>query len=485
MEKGSCPPLLKRLLAHAREGYLGFHTPGHKQGRGAWPPWLSLLGEAVFALDLTELPGLDSLHDPQGVIREAAAAAAACFGADETYFLVNGASAGIAAVILATCGPGDRVILPRNCHQSAIHGLILSGAEPVYLPVYGDPASGLPGMVMTDDLRRAWDEASGEVRLAVFLHPSYYGLVGELEEQVRLAHERGCPVLVDEAHGPHFFTSDLYPPSALSCGADFVVHGAHKVLGAFTQAAFLHRRGNDGIVSRLRAALRLVQTTSPSYLLMASLDVSRQQSLEERQRWEELAAEALRLREQISRLPGVSAVGSEALRVPGVVGFDPARLVVSVRGLGITGFEAAEWLRSRRRILVEMADLHNLVFILGPSDLPLLEELLSGLADLASAFGAEGKSPPSSFSGPFGLPIPPQAMAPRQAFFSQWEAVRIEDAVGRVAAEAVAPYPPGVAVVCPGEVVTAEAVAFLKEWERAGGFWLGQTQGMLRVVKRS
>lgn len=485
MENGSCPPLLKRLLAHAREGYLGFHTPGHKGGRGAWPPWLELLGEAVFALDLTELPGLDNLHDPQGVIREAAAAAAACFGADESYFLVNGASAGIAAVILATCRPGDRVLLPRNCHQSAIHGLILSGAEPVYLPVYGDAASGLPGMVRTEDLRRAWDASPGAVSLVVLLHPSYYGLVGELEQQVRLAHERGCPVLVDEAHGAHFFTSDLYPPSALSCGADFVVHGAHKVLGAFTQAALLHRRGNEGVAARLRAALRLVQTTSPSYLLLASLDVSRQQCLEERRGWEEVAGEALRLREEISRLPGLSAAGGEVLRLPGVIGFDPARLVVNVRRLGITGFEAAEWLRLKRRLLVEMADLYNLVFILGPSDLPLLGELLSALAALASACGGEGKRELPPVIQPFELPLPPQAMAPRQAFFSPWEAVAMEAAVGRVAAEAVAPYPPGVAVICPGELVTAEAVAFLKEWEKAGGVWPGRSQGMLKVVARS
>lgn len=485
MENTSFPPLAAGLLAHARRNYLGFHTPGHKQGRGAWPPWRSLLGETVFSLDLTELPGLDNLHDPQGLIREAAAAAAAWFGADETYFLVNGATAGILAVMLATCRPGDRVLVPRNCHQAVIHGLILSGAEPIYLPVSSDPGFGLPGMVRTEDLRRVWDAPPGEVRLVVLLHPSYYGLVGELEEQVDLAHKRGCPVMVDEAHGAHFYASGLYPPCALRCGADFVVNGAHKVLGAFTQAAFLHRRGRDEDAGKLRDALRIVQTSSPSYLLMASLDVARQQCLEEKQGWEDIARLALQLRDEINRIPGIKAPGRELLRVPGVAGFDPARLIVNVDGLGITGFEAAGWLHCHCRILVEMADFKNLIFILGPSDLLLLEELLSGLAALASAFAGKKKGSSSPFPDPLGLPIPRQVMTPHRAFFSSWEDVSLEDAVGRVAAEVVAPYPPGVPVICPGEEVTQDTVAFLKEWERAGGLWPGRSRGMIKVVAGS
>lgn len=479
------PPLAAGLLAHAEHNYLGFHVPGHKQGRGACHAWRSLLGEAVFALDLTELPGLDNLQDPQGVIREAAAAAAAYFGADETYFLVNGATAGILAVILATCRPGDRVLLPRNCHQAVIHGLILSGASPVYLPVYGNPELGLPGMVRTEDLCRVWNAASGEVRLIVLLHPNYYGLAGELEKQVEFAHDRGCAVLVDEAHGAHFHTSECFPPAALRCGADFVVQGAHKVLGAFTQAAFLHRRGRGEDAGKLRDALRIVQTSSPSYLLMASLDVARQQCQEEGPAWEETARLGMRLRDEINRIPGLLAPGRELLRVPGVTAFDPARLIVNVGKLGVTGFAAAEWLRRQRQILVEMADFQNMLFILGPADLPLAEELLDGLAALAAAFANcdGGRSP--SCPDPLALPIPRQVLTPRQAFFGPCETIGWDAAEGRIAAEVIAPYPPGVPVICPGEEVTPEAVAFLADWERAGGVWPGHSRGMIKVVAGS
>lgn len=562
------PPLARGLVSHAGQGSLGFHMPGHHQGRAAWGPWRELLGEAVFSLDLTELPGLDNLQDPQGIIRAAADEAASFFGAGRTHLLINGASAGIMAVLLAACREGDRVLVPRNCHQSVMHGLVLSGAAPAYLPVSWHPGLGLPGLLQTERLQEALDGSMvpghdpqrpdrepAPFKLLVLLHPNYYGLAGELAEQVALAHQAGVPVLADEAHGAHFCASSLFPAPALKAGADYAVHGAHKTLGAFTQAAFLHCRNdprndprndndpwsddwNDDLDGRVARALRLVQTSSPSYLLMASLDIARYQLQQSSAAlWEAAARLGIELRQEISRIPGLNAPGEELFQVPGVAAYDPARLTVNVSGLGITGFAAAAWLRAERRILVEMADLDNLVYILGPGDagppadalLDALRALVSHLGDGAGGDGSSGGDGRATGCGQvsggsgaycgydgvfqgagpvarggsggycgegagaivhgvrepsarglsammrdlYDLPIPRQALTPRQAFFAPSRAVPLVAAAGKIAAGSVTPYPPGVPVICPGEVIGEAALEYLAAWRRAGGAWRG------------
>ncbi len=476
-------PLLAALARHAGEGYISYHTPGHKQGAGALPEWHNLLGDMVFQLDLTELPGLDNLQDPQGVIAEAQDRVAAYFGATETFFLVNGTTAGILAVMLAQSGPGKKVVLPRSSHQSVINGLILSGAEPMYLPVGYSPDLGLLGQVETCSLEKILtEEDNGEKPLVVLLHPNYYGLTGDLGQQVKTAHQKGCVVLVDEAHGAHFVASELFPVTALQAGADFAAQGAHKVLGAFTQAAFLHCREKGD--QRLRDALRIVQSSSPSYLLMASLDAACCQCEQEEEQWEAVAHLGHRLRLEISRIPGLFAPGSKLLELPGVVEYDPSRLIVNVRGLGITGFEAADWLYRQKRILVEMADFYNLVLILGPASLEKADLLIDGFSSLATACSTcSGKS--RSVPDFRGLPLPQQLLTPREAFFADFSLVPWDSALGKIAAEVIAPYPPGVPVLCPGERIDGELLEFLHDWERAGGSWPGQKKGLIKIVAGS
>jgi arginine/lysine/ornithine decarboxylase len=517
-----------------------------------------LLGEAIFSLDLTELPGLDNLQDPQGIIRAATDEAASFFGAAETHLLVNGASAGILAVLFALCREGDRVLLPRNCHQAVVHGLVLSGATPVYLPVHFHPGLGLPGLLRTDDLRAFLDarvaphgnQAAGfpaypaysplrpekdpppgslhedvadtSLRpaadlqergrcLLVLLHPNYYGLAGDLAEQVGLARQLGLTVLTDEAHGSHFCASPLFPAPALTAGADFTVMGAHKTLGAFTQAAWLHCRSGGAAALKVGRALRLMQTTSPSYLLMASLDVARRQLQQSGERWEETARLGMRLRQEISGIPGLHAPGGELLQAPGVCAYDPARLIVNVSALGFTGFTAAEWLRQERRILVEMADLMNLVFILGPGDEgPAADALLDGLRALAGANvisdggGSKSRGGYGGYCGQdvaagdrgvlelsanmpeiYDLPLPRQALTPRQAFLAPVRALPLEEATGMIAAETVTPYPPGVPLICPGEVIDATVLECLVDWRQRGGIWPGMAGGSIYVVDGS
>jgi arginine/lysine/ornithine decarboxylase len=388
-------------------------------------------------------------------------------------------------MLLATCGPGDRVLVPRACHQAVIHGLILTGASPVYLPVRAHPAWGLPGALETEELERALDSEAAGGRAAVFLHPNYYGLTGALEIQIQKVQARGFLALVDEAHGTHFCAGTSYPVPALRAGADLVAQGAHKVLGAFTQAAFLHHRGTLPDPGKLQQALRIVQSSSPSYLLLASLDVARHQFCREKEKWEEVASLGMELRYRVSQIPGLFAPGEELKEVPGVVSFDPARLIVNVRGLGITGFGAAAWLRRERRIQVELADFQNILFILSPADSGLVPDLLAGLGALARAvdFGREWQA--STYPEPPDLPLPRQLMTPREAFFAPQREAPLAAARGKVAAEVVAPYPPGVPLICPGEEINPEALAYLAAWQEAGGVWPGRKKGTVKIVAGS
>lgn len=474
-------PLLAGLLSHAQEEYLSYHTPGHKQGLGSLVEWRQLLGEMVFQLDLTELPGLDNLHDAEGIIGEAQRAAADYFGAKETFFLVNGTSAGILAVMLAESCTKSKVVLPRTSHQAVIHGLILSGAEPVYLPVESDGVLGLPGAVRAADLEECLITLD-EQALVVLLHPNYYGLAGEIRQQVAAAHQHNCAVLVDEAHGAHFGTSPLFPLPALRAGADYAAQGAHKVLGSFTQSAYLHCQGENDL-DAIRDALRIVQSSSPSYLLLASLDVARCQCEQEEGQWEMAARLAEELRQGISQIDGISAPGEELLQVSGVVEYDPTRLVINVRELGITGFAAAEWLHRECGILVEMADFHNLILILGPkTGREAMERLYQALSSMAGTCSVGSPIDRPLLPDPLQLPIPTQVLTPREAYFAPHTLVKWDAALGKTAAEVIAPYPPGVPVICPGERIEEEAIGFLREWDAAGGVWTGKSRGLIKIA---
>ncbi len=415
-------PLLAGLLSHAQEGYMSCHTPGHKQGLGSLAEWRQLLGEMVFQLDLTELPGLDNLHDAQGIIGGAQRAAADYFGAKETFFLVNGTSAGILAVLLAECLTKSKVLLPRTSHQTVIHGLILCGAQPVYLPVESDAALGLPGAVRTADLEKALATLDEQALVVLPSHSNWDA-----------AHQHNCTVLVDEAHGAHFKTSPFFPMPALRAGADYAAQGAHKVLGSFTQSAYLHCQGEHDL-DAIRDALRLVQSSSPSYLLMASLDVARYQCEQEEGQWEMAVRQVGQLRQRISQIDGVSAPGEEMLQVPGVVEYDPTRLVINVRELGITGFDAADWLRRECGILVEMADFQNLILILGPAnDIEDMEKLYQALSSMAGACAGGSLSDRPLLPDPLQLPIPTQVLTPREAYFAPHTLVPWDAALGKTA----------------------------------------------------
>ncbi|MDN5346540.1 MAG: hypothetical protein PWP65_104 [Clostridia bacterium] len=453
------PPLLGALENYRRLQRDSWHTPGHKDGAGAWPAWRDFIGPHVFACDLTELPDLDNLQQPAGAIRAAQEQAAAFFGAGHTFFLVNGATAGILSVFLATCSPGDVVLLPRYAHRSAFAGLILTGARPVYLEADWLKEPLLPLGIRPEVLAAAL-EKHPRARLLFLVYPTYEGIVPRAEGLIALAHAHHVEVLADEAHGSHYGLEPRLPSPALKLGADYVVQGAHKTLSAFTQAAMLHiRQGLDW--EKVAAALNLVQTTSPSYLLLASLDAARYQAqLKGRELWTFVLDLALELRDKLSKL-GLPCLGPEEVCSPAALTLDLTRLVIPTAPLGCRGEEAAETLRRSYRQEVEMAGKDYLLILLTPGDREeKVERLVAGLQGLARRSGRQlldWRLP--------ALPvhIPPFVLTPREAFLARRHRVPLKEAAGKVAAEIIAPCPPGCCLTAPGELLTEEMVDYLRQ----------------------
>lgn len=462
-------PLFSALRAYARRHPAVFHIPGHKQGRAAPAAWRRLLGAGALSIDLTEAPGLDDLHAPSGVIAEAQALAAAAFGAAESFFLVGGTTAGIHAMILGACRPGERVLVPRHAHRSVHGALILSGALPVYLPPAYDPELEIPLGIEPATLSRALADHPG-ARAVLAVHPTYHGLPAAIAELAALARQRQLPLLVDEAHGSHFAFHPHLPPAALAAGADATAQSLHKTGGSLTQSSLLHL-GREGRLDsrRVRAALRLVQSTSPSYLLMASLDVARRElALRGHRMWERAIALAAQARETLAQLPGIA--------VAEYPGMDPTRLIIDVRGRGLTGYQAAEQLW-QHRVAVELAGHGYLLALLGPGS---TRESVQRLVQAVAALRGRAKE---SGAAPLGLPPWPEVvLSPREAALGKHRPVPVGQAEGLVSAEFVAPYPPGIPVLAPGERITAAALGYLERCLRLGHHLQGMADPDLRTI---
>ena len=470
-------PLVSALAAAARRPDAAFHTPGHKRGQSAPADLVDLLGKLVFQADLPELPDLDNLFAPEGAIAQAQLLAAAAFGAEQTWFLANGSTSGIEAAVLATCNPGDRLILPRNVHQSAIAALILAGAVPIFvLPEY-DPDWDIahpPTPAAIEQVLHNHPDA----KAVLIVSPTYHGVCADVKAIAQRVHQFNLPLLVDEAHGAHFaFHPDL-PPAALAMGADLAVQSTHKTLSAFTQAAMLHMQGVRIDRARLAAALRLVQSTSPSYLLLASLDAARQQmALHGQTLLDRTLKLANRAHRELSQIPGLRIL--HPTEVTNAI--DRTRLTVGVANLGLTGFEADEQLLAMG-VAAELPAMLHLTFILsiGTADREI-DRLVQGWRQLASRLGT---NPRLRLNLP---PLPFAPLTPRDAFFAERESVSIAAAIDRISAEIVCPYPPGIPLLLPGEQITREAIDYLQQVIDAGGIVTGcdVDRGTVQVVKRS
>lgn len=481
-------PLLDALWECANRSHAPFYTPGHKRGAGIPQQLVNYFGSAVFRADLPELPELDNLFAPQTVIQQARDLAAAAFGAEHTWFLVNGSTCGVEAAILATCAPGDKIILPRNVHSSAIAALILSGAVPIFVNPEYDPILDIAHSITPAGVAIALEQYP-DVKAVMMVYPTYYGVCGDVAAIATLAHQHHIPLLVDEAHGPHFaFHPDL-PTPALALGADLTVQSIHKVLSALTQASMLHVRGKLIDTERLSQSLQLLQSTSPSYLLLASLDAARQQmALQGEQLMTQTLHLADRARDQIAQIPGLSVLPPvRTASTPGFVALDRTRLTVTVSDLGLTGFEADEIFHQQLGVTAELPSLQHLTFIIS------LGNTEADIAALVQAFTTLSKDYRQD-SSPIADLInhshtlltadrKKMLISPREAFFAPTLTLPIEQTGDRISAELVCPYPPGIPILMPGEVITPSALNYLQQIQALGGYINGCADASLRTLK--
>lgn len=461
-------PLLHSNRAYKMAGIGRYHTPGHKGGPGLPAPLAEMLGPAA-AFDICdEVEDRSIGNDWDAAVEKAENLAARLYGVDRSFFLVNGTTSGIQALFLAAVGPEDEVILPRDAHWSAVSALILTGARPVYLPTPFDDMLGVPGIPEPSDYAAAL-AAHPRAKAVFLINPNYYGIAGRLAEIVKLVHERGLPILVDEAHGPHFPFHPALPLSALAAGADGVAHSVHKLLGALTQASLLHVRGTRLDPERVAAALRLVTSTSPNPLLCISLDAARWQMAREGTALIGKTLDlALAVRSGLAQIPGLRLWGPEVLGRPGYYDIDPTKIAVDVTGLGLTGFDAERRLRELG-VQVELSDFRHVLALITIGDTP---ETASRLVEAFRRLAYQGRvasgSPVAVRRMAHLLPRPEVACSPREAYFAPREWVEWRAAAGRVAAEWIAPYPPGIPLVSPGEVVTEAVIEAVRRFSEAG-----------------
>ncbi len=484
-------PYFQALLEYVDAGVLPFHTPGHMQGVGMERSFREFVGDNLCAIDLTPMPGIDDLLQPKESIREAQELAAEAYGADHTFFLINGSTSGNQCMMMTAVNPGDKIAVPRNSHKSMLGGLVMSGAHPIYMQPAVDQEMHMDHAVTPETVEKTLDEHP-DLKAVYIVSPTYYGVAANLPEIVRIAHERDKLVLVDEAWGPHFKFHPALPISATEAGADLCINSTHKMLSAFSQCAMLHQIGDRVRLDRLKAVLKMFLSTSPNLPMVASLDVARMQMATKGSallsQTIELAQDA---RRRINDIEGLYCFGEEIQGREGVFDLDPTKIVVAVKGLGYTGYEASEVLRRRYNIQVELADLFNVValFTIGTSS-DAADRLVTALEDMArddrrfDQFSPSGVLELRLKRGSYHLPsIPPMRMLPRDAFLADTEFVLFKDSVGRICAETISPYPPGIPVISPGEEITEELVDYLRLEMKAGVRIQGPFDDELRSIR--
>lgn len=460
-------PLFSGLVAHAKKNPVQFHIPGHKKGAGIDPEFRQFIGDNALSIDLINIGPLDDLHHPKGMIKQAQDLAAEAFGADHTFFSVQGTSGAIMTMVMAVCGPGDKIIVPRNVHKSVMSAIVFSGAIPVFIHPEIDTELGISHGITTDSVEKALEQHP-EAKGVLVINPTYFGISADLKKIVEIAHSFNVPVLVDEAHGVHIHFHDSLPLSAMQAGADMAATSVHKLGGSMTQSSILNVK--EGLVSakHVQSILSMLTTTSTSYLLLASLDIARKQlAIKGKELMDTTIQLAQSIRNKINEIEHLHCVGEEILGSKATFDYDPTKLIISVKELGLTGYEVEKWLRERHNIEVELSDLYNILCIITPGDTEYEGNLLvNALKELSDEYQHRpGKIDPVEVLLP---EIPVLALTPRDAFYAETEVIPFEESEGRIIAEFVMVYPPGIPIFIPGEIITHENLHYIRENLEAG-----------------
>ena len=475
-------PFWDGLERFARADGWPFSTPGHKRGAGAPSEVTALLGSA-FDADIPHAGGVDTTHVSFGLLRRAERLAAAAYGGEDARFLVNGSTTGNLAMLLATCADGDEVIISRMLHKSLLAGIIFSGARPVYVIPEIDPRYNLPLDVTPASVARALAEHPG-ARAVVLVSPSYVGIASDLGAIAALCHAAGIPLLIDEAWGPHFHFHPRLPASAMQSGADAGVSSTHKMLSSLTQGSIMVARSGHLDLERLCAMVDMVQTTSPSALIFASLDAARRQmALDGERLLERTIRLAEQLRGQLVELDGLAVLGREIIAGRPGAGWDPTRVFVDVHILGLTGYDAEAILREEHGVYVEMSDLLGVMLLvtIGDDDASI-GRAVSGFRTVQSR-RRPGRHSASARSTGSLLFSAEQVLTPREAFSARAESVPAAQAIGRISADAITPYPPGIPLVAPGERISAEIIDYLRAGVAEGMYITGATDHSLATLR--
>ena len=476
-------PFVDALLEYSARDPGRFQVPGHKGGIGADPGMVALVGMTGLVNDIPSVTeGVDIGSEPTP-FQQAQLLAAAAWGAKRSWFLMNGASQGNHATSMALGHMGDRVVVQRNVHSSVIDGLVLNGMRPTFVAPELDPELGIAHGLTPESLAAALDATPGAVA-AMVVSPTYFGACADVAALAEVAHSRDLPLIVDEAWGAHLHFHPDLPPDALSCGADLVTSSTHKIVGSLTQAAMLHLGNSDRIdPAVVDRCVSLVETTSPSGLLTGSLDAARRQAAVH---GVELLGETLaaieRTRKAIVEIPGLAVLDESMVGRPGIAGLDPLRLSIDVRGTGSTGYRLAKKIFYSQGIDLELYSENVVVAIFGLAEPAATGERL--VAAMRAAVG-ELEAEPGPVQEKLAPPPPwgELVMTPREAYLGPQEVIPFEDAAGRIAAEGLAAYPPGIPNVLPGERLTAETLAYIRESIAHGGYVRGGSDRELKTLR--
>ncbi len=464
-------PILEALKEYKKKRVVPFDVPGHKRGKGNLE-LTDFLGEKCLTVDVNSMKPLDNLCHPISVIKEAEELAAEAFGASEAFFMVNGTTSAVQAMILATCKTGDKIILPRNVHRSVINALIIGGAIPVYVNPQTNKKLGIALGMSVSEIQEAIT-ANPEAKAILVNNPTYYGICSNLRAITELAHANGMYVLVDEAHGTHFYFGDNLPVSAMAAGADMTSISMHKSGGSLTQSSLL-LTGPRINANYVRQIINLTQTTSASYLLLSSIDISRRNlALQGREIFNKVSEMAQYARDEINHIGDYYAFSKELVNGDSIFDFDITKLSVNTLETGLAGIEVYDILRDEYDIQVEFGDIENLLAYVSIGDRHRdLERLVSALSEIRRL---HKKSKVGMLDHEY---INPRVViAPQQAFYSAKQSMPLQQSIGKICTEFVMCYPPGIPILAPGEEITAEVVEYIK-YAKAKGCSLTGTEDM-------
>lgn len=464
-------PVLEAMTQHLQNRVVPFDVPGHKGGRGN-SELTDFLGKSCLKADVNSMKPLDNLCHPVSVIKEAQDLAAEAFGAEHAFFMVNGTTGSVQAMIMTVCKSGDKIIMPRNVHRSAINALVVNGAVPVYVNPGTNKELGIPLGMSVENVKKAITE-NPDAKAVLINNPTYYGVCSDLREIVRIAHEHNMLALVDEAHGTHFYFGENMPVSGMAAGADMAAVSMHKTGGSLTQSSILLCGANINS-DYVRQVINLTQTTSGSYLLISSLDIARKNlALNGKSIFKKTVQFAEYARNEINKLGGYYAFGNELCDNDAFYDFDKTKLSVHTRNIGLAGIEVYDILRDDYGIQIEFGDIGNILAIVSAGDRALeIERLISSLSEIKRLYS---KDKTGMFDHEY---INPKVItAPQKAFYSNKKSVPINRSSGMVCGEFVMCYPPGIPILAPGEKITDEIINYINYAKEKGCFMTG-TQDM-------